>query len=133
LFGIVRLALALALAAGSFYSLRELYYGSCVIPGYQWHWPLFYMLPALFAVAAIWFGSELARLVTPAFVKRSTSWAIAIAASMLAYVAIAGVVWVMDPTPKRPFDFPYRGFMSVFWSLGILMESGNFDEHACGQ
>jgi hypothetical protein len=124
---LLRVAGALALAVGSFVALRQRYHGDCIFPDYDPE--LFLLLPVLFLIAFVWLISELAcPLLSGVGMRRLVS----IALGLATYAAVAGVAWALEPSLKYEHGAGFRALMSVFWSVGFLLKTGNFSDYSCG-
>jgi len=128
---LLRVAAALALAVGSFVALRQRYHGDCIFPDYDPE--LFLLLPVLFLIAFVWLISELAcPLLAVAGMRRLAARLVSIALGLTTYAAVAGVAWALEPALKYEHGAGFRALMSVFWSVGFLLKSGNFSDYSCG-
>jgi len=130
----LRVSAALVLTVASFVAFRNRYHGSCVIPGDglgDGEFVLFLLLPALFFMGFVWSLSELAYpLLLVMGVRLPRLASIALGASTYAIVGFAA--WLMWPVPVDIHEQGFRAFVSAFWSIGFLLETGNFSHHSCG-
>ncbi len=124
---IVRIAAPLAIATGSFVALRQIYQGTCVPEDGD---ILFPALAIVFAVAFVWFASELIlTAVSIAGDNGLISWLASAVLAVAVYWAIAGAVWMLNPTDsaRGGSDSQLRTITSSLWIAGVLQKSGNFD------
>jgi len=124
----LRALLAAALGVAAFMLLRHRY--TCMIPMENTFW----LLCALFVVGFVGFVAECSwaclRLARPATVGlRAATFGMA----LLAYVAVAAVVWGRHPTPSdQRRDVSVHATLAGFWSAGLLMETGAYSTVSCG-
>lgn len=126
---IVRLILAVALAAGSFLALYERYEGSCMMPESYPALAAFAVISSPFILGFVWTVSEFVHLLNPRW-----SWTLAISVGLTAYAATGAGVWITDPRTTLE-DSPgadFRLVMSIDWSAGLLLEAGAFSDYSCG-
>lgn len=134
----LRASAAIALTVASFVVFRNRYHGDCLIPGYYYSEVddvlRFLIFPTLFLVGFIWALSELVypwlllRGVRP-LAARLLSMGVALAT----YTAVASAAWMLSPVPIDDGDDKgIRALTSVFWSVRLLAETGNFSYHSCG-
>jgi len=125
-----RVLSAFGVTAGSFVALRQVYHGWCVVPNEIG----FVILPVVFLAGFVWLVAELSYpLTTPLTQAAARRRLAAVASGIMLYAAIAGFTWSLDPTPDGDGGYPeYRGLLSAFWSVGMLVETGNFSSHSCG-
>lgn len=125
---------AIVLTVASLVALRNRYHGSCVVPGDSLgdgDFLLFLLLPVLFLIGFVWALSELAYPLLLAMGVRLPRVA-AIALGLGVYGIVGWVAWLMWPVPVDIHEQDFRAFVSAFWSLGFLLETGNFSHHSCG-
>jgi hypothetical protein len=134
----LRAGAAIALTVASFVVFRNRYHGDCLIPGYYYNEAddllRFLIFPALFLVGFIWALSE---LVYPWLLLRgrrpSDARLLSVWVALAAYTAVAFVAWMVSPVPIDDGDDKgIRALTSVFWSVRILAETGNFSYLSCG-
>ena len=134
----LRACMAIALTVASFVALRNRYHGDCLIPGYYYNEAddllRFLIFPALFLVGFIWSLSE---LVYPWLLlkgmRRLPARLLSIALGLVTYTAVASVAWALSPVPMEDGDDKgIRALTSVFWSVRLLAETGNFSYYSCG-
>ena len=134
---LLRLAVALMVAVGSFATLRGLYRGVCIMPFVDclsaviW----FFVLPALFLASFVWLLSELTYpMALSTGARPAQARLFSVGAGLLVYAIVGYIVWLGSPVPRYPpWETAYRAIFSVFWSVGVLVETGNFKTYACGQ
>jgi hypothetical protein len=119
----------LALALTAIVLLRQRY--SCVIPTEHVR---FFLLCVLFLFGFVGFVAE----VVSAYLARSGAAGLrlriaTVAAGLFIYAAIGGIAWIVNPVPSdQEDDAPYRATLSIFWSAGLLQETGAYSNYACG-
>ena len=132
----LRTSAAVALTAGSLMEFRNRYHGSCVVPGDSLgdgDFLLFMSFPVLFFLGFVWSLSELVYpLVLRLGMSRLPARSASIAVGLIAYGIGGGVAWLMWPVPVDIHEQGGRAFLSGFWSIGFLAETGNFSHHSCG-
>jgi len=130
----LRTSAAVALTAGSLIEFRNRYYGDCVILGDglgDGDFLLFLFFPVLFLIGFVWALSELAYpLLVVMGVRLPRLASITLGVSTYAIVGLAA--WLMWPVPVDIHEQGFRAFTSGFWSIGFLLETGNFSHHSCG-
>ena len=132
----LRTSAAVALTAGSLIEFRNRYHGDCVIPGDglgDGDFLLFLFFPVLFFLGFIWSVSELVHpLVLRLGMFRLPARAASIAVGLVIYGVVGFAAWLMWPVPVDIHEQGFRAFVSGFWSIGFLLETGNFSHHSCG-
>lgn len=136
----LRACAAIALTVASFAALRNRYHGWCIIP----NWPgygssdltdflLFLIFPTLFLIGFIWAFSELVYpwLLLKGMRRPDARW-LSIALGLAIYTAVGFAAWWLEPLPYDDRTTGVRAFISVFWSVGVLFETGNFSQLSCG-
>jgi hypothetical protein len=139
----LRACAAIALTVASFVELRNRYHGGCLIPGYQSDGTddllRFLIFPTLFLIGFIWSLSELVYpwLLLKGMRRLDARW-LSIALGLAVYAAVS-VGWMIPPVPvergqSRWEDgrWQIQEFTSVFWSVRVLAETGNFSHTSCG-
>ena len=133
---LIRSVLALILVVGSFLTLRERWHGSCILPfdgmGDVASFPA---LSVIFLVGIVWLVAEPAyRIIALTRVQRHQAIAWSIATGFIVYAVPTIVGLFTFSLPQRSGDdWFYRLYLSVFWAVGILNDTGNFSTYACGQ
>jgi hypothetical protein len=137
---------AATLAAISFIALREKYRDECL--WIRWHpapdasydakFLFLNFFALLFFVCFVWLGIELARTAGALIGATASAMKLAAIGAVLAcslYVVVAAATWEMNPIPGND-DTTWRGtrlYLSVFWPLGLLQESGDYRYTFCGE
>jgi len=119
----LRGAVAAAIAAGAFITLRQTFHGDCLIPTYdvlRLFW--FFSLPIVFVVAFVWLISEAATPLIMLLGRAGPTRVQAILAGVVVYVAIGASGYLLAP------DLPG----GLFYQQGMLVMSGNFSHEARG-
>jgi len=131
-----RTSAAIAITAGSLIEFRNRYHGDCVIPGdglADGDFLLFLLFPVLFFLGFVWSASELVHpLVARLGMSRLPARVSSIAVGLAVYGVVAFAAWLMWPVSVDIHDQGFRAFISGFWSIGFLLETGNFSHHSCG-
>ncbi len=135
----LRVAVALALAAGSFLALRYTFHGECIIPTYyalpSYHFLRFLFfatLPVAFVIGFVWLVSELAYpLVSVSGLRTVSARRQSLLAGVAAYLAIGVAGWLLAPALPRYLDIS-REWVWIFWPIAMLVMSGNFSNFGCG-
>ena len=132
----LRVSAALVLTVASFVAFRNRYHGSCVIPGdglSDADFLLFLFFPVVFFLGFVWSASELVHPLVPLLgMPRLPARAASIAVGLAVYGVVAIAAWLMWPVPVDIHEQGFRAFVSAFWSIGFLLETGNFSHHSCG-
>jgi len=129
----LRMVVAAALLGVSFAAQRFIYHGWCVWPS-DGEFFRFLAFPALFFVAFVWLVAELTgRALSFVRLPRLITWPVTTLAALAVYVAIAGAFWQANATPADAADdVSPRALISFFWSVAVLVETGNFSDYSCG-
>ena len=129
----LRMLAAAVLLAVSCAGQRFVYHGWCVWPS-DGELFRFLAFPALFFVAFVWLTAELlGRALSFVRLPRLVTWPVTTLAALAIYVAIAAVFWQANATPVDAADDTHpRALISFFWSVAILVETGNFSDYSCG-
>ena len=140
-----RAGAAALVATISFIALREKYRGECLwiewnpdpsLGAYEFLFLNFFAV--LFLVCFVWLGIELVRVADAVLNSGFGSIRLAAVGAVLAcslYLVVASVTWKMNPIPADD-DTTWKGtrlYLSLFWPLGVLQDSGNYRSTFCGE
>jgi hypothetical protein len=141
----LRAVIAAVLVIASFVALRELYRGECL--WIRWHpgttrydLQTFFLsfFGLLFFACSIWFGAEVVSAVGALAKSPTNRVALAATGALLALFIYSGVglmTWKLNPIPGND-DATWKGtrlYLSLFWPIGLLQETGNYRYSFCGQ
>ena len=134
------------LATASFVALREQYRGECLwirwnpAPNASYDSKFLFLnfFALLFFACCIWFGAEVVRAVGALAKSSANPVALAAMGALLAMFVYSGVglmTWKLNPIPRND-DTTWKGtrlYLSLFWPIGLLQETGNYSFSFCGE
>jgi hypothetical protein len=138
--------IAAVLATESFVALRQQYRGECLWirwnpapnASYDSRFLFLNLFSLLFFACCIWFGAEVVRAVGALAKSSANPVTLAPMGALLAMFVYSGVglmTWKLNPIPGND-DTTWKGtrlYLSLFWPIGLLQETGNYSFSFCGE